>query len=129
MTQSEATMTPTEQVEAWQKIQADKAASIARGRQLVEAEANPPDQLSHVAICDYLRSQRETARRYGCCGHEDETWITPMGKCVCKHTRDPCPRQSLALLLELYSIINRGEHEQGVSKSKRWGKRKYHSKR
>jgi hypothetical protein len=62
-------MTPTEHVEAWQKIQADRAASVARGRELIKADADPPDQLSHEAMCDYLESQREAARRYGCCGH------------------------------------------------------------
>jgi hypothetical protein len=122
-------MTPTEHVEAWQRIQADKAASITRGRALIEAGANPPDQMSHLAMCDYLKSQREIARRYGCCGHEDETWITPMGKCVCAHTRDPCPRQALSLLLELFSILNRGEHEQTVSQSKRAARRKHYPKR
>ncbi len=111
-------MATTENVEAWQRIQPDKASSVVRGRELIKADADPLDQLSHLAICDYLESQRETARRYGCCGHEDETWTSPMGRVCCKHTRDPCPRQELALLLELFSVINRGEHEQDISKSK-----------
>lgn len=78
---------------------------IERGRQLVESGVDYVDQVDAMAVIAYRETQREQARRHGCCGH-GEVWVSPMGKVCCRHTRDPCPRQALGLLLELFSIIN-----------------------
>lgn len=98
---------------------------IERGRQLVESGEDPPAMLDRLARIRYFESQRELVRRRGCCGH-GEVWISPMGRVCCKHTRDPCPRQALALVLELFSIINRGETDGQRVGNSRWAKRKHH---
>ena len=98
--------------------------TIARGRELVESDAQPLDMVDQLAMVDYFGSQREIVRRRGCCGHTEEQWITPMGRCVCKHTRNPCPRQALALLVEVFSILNRGGNDgERIGRTRRRGNR------
>lgn len=95
--------------------------SLDRGRELVESGASPPDMLDRLAIVDYLRSQRALVARRGCCG-KHELWISPMGAVLCKHTRDPCPRQALRLVLELFSILNRGgDNGKRIGRTRRRG--------
>ena len=97
------------------------------GRQLVESDADPLDQIKQLAMACYLKHQREIVARHGCCGKQNQVWISPMGVACCKHTRDPCPRWKLALLLRLYSQLNRGENGNERTRSRR-AERRNHSR-
>jgi hypothetical protein len=101
----------------------DSAEDLEIGRRLVESGADPESQVDQLRMVSFYERQREIVRRYGCCGH-GEVWISPMGVACCAHTRDPCPRQALRALLELASLINRGEHGKRSSKKARRGYRR-----
>jgi hypothetical protein len=91
----------------------------ALGRRLVESGERPLDMLPMLAIGRYRDHMRERVRRYGCCGHTDEAWVSPMGLVCCMHTREPCPQQRLRAIIETWSIINGGANDNGVIKSRR----------
>lgn len=100
---------------------------IERGRVLIDSGADPLDMLDQLAMVAYLRHQREIVRFYGCCGQGEELWVSPMGKVCCKHTREPCPRWQKRALLELYSLINRGDNGEERTGNSRWARRRNHT--
>jgi hypothetical protein len=82
---------------------------VDRGRQLVEADANPDDQADSIAMMRYFEQQREQVSERGycegmCCEHE--LMITIAGEMVCRRTRQPCPVINLKTITELWGQIN-----------------------
>lgn len=104
----------------------DRAAEIARGRELVESGETVVSMLDNLALVAYLQQQREIVRRHGCCG-KHETWVSPMGEVRCKHTRDPCPREKLAEIIAQWAIINRREND--TARTSRFARRRHRAGR
>ena len=99
----------------------EKTAEILRGEQMVLTGFEPVSHADAAARIAYFEWQRDRVRRLGCCGH-GEVWVSLMGRVCCKHTRDPCPRQMLGLIVELWQSINGGGNEHRIIKSRRWGR-------
>ena len=85
----------------------DSAENIEIGRGFVDRDERPVTMCDGLRVGAYLRQQRETARRRGCCGN-GRRWTSPMGMVCCRDTREPCPRENLAAIVEAWAMVNDG---------------------